>query len=45
MLYFGPGVFFRASIISPVSEKRSALVKLYMGLDFSVAKINLPNEV
>ena len=44
-LYFGPGVFFGADIISPVSAKRVAFVKLYMGLDTSSAKISLPNEV
>ncbi len=44
-LYSGPGVYFGAVTISPVSAKRSALVKLYIGFDFSSANINLPNEV
>ena len=44
-LYFGPGVFFGADIISPVSAKRAAFVKLYIGLDVSSAKISLPKDV
>ena len=44
-LYFGPGVFLGAVTISPVSAKRSAFEKLYIGFDFSSANISLPKDV
>ena len=45
MSYVGPGVFFGIVIMSPVTAKRSAFPKEYIGWDSSSAKINFPNDV